>query len=614
MTDRPALLFLHGVGNGDPENVWLTHLEKSLEALGYPGLQGVEYVAPKYAHALTGVDDPPPALAPITTTKLGREEARANRRDFERRIGSIETRFGRLDRGKRLGVLDVGVKAAVELPAFSQARNYVKNVKIRAQVLSRILPVLPSNDRLVIVAHSLGSIIAADLVPRLPKAVAVSGLITIGSPLANGSLDVSSIIAELDDPPPHLEWWINFWNGADPVASHRGLSSVIPWLLDFRIDSGTDPMSAHAASAYLRDPNVAGAIGFAVHGSLSREIARSGADADLALDLPEQLALIALRYGHLIAGRLTGEVRSRFLGALRHVQGSEIATLIRLREDAGRPIPLALAKLEVDLTDPRADAVEPAPVGYFTREDAIIPLLLLAATNILQPFEIDVPKNVMKEAIRDLTGELGLTSQYGIDVLESTKRAREILRGADELAWIKWVAVGAGAAALVVATGGLALAAAPGLVGAAAITSALAAFGPGGMVGGLLTAGTLATAGGSGIAFGLASSGTSAEAFEDVVERRLAAAILRDRLKLPVDSGVWRTLVEVEMELRREHEKLDEYSDRNAVSVKTLKKKISAVELALEYLAENHLAPNPEAELTQNLQPPASRAVEASGS
>ncbi len=603
MTDRPILLFLHGVGNGDPEDLWLGHMTDALEALGYPGLEGVHYLAPKYSHALRGVDDPVPPLPPVTLRKLGRDEARVNRREFERRIAGLEVRFGRLNRGARVGALDLGARAAVELPAFSQARNFVKNSKIRAMVLSRILASLPDEGHLTIVAHSLGSVIAADLLPRLPAGLAVSGLVTIGSPLANGSLDVRSIVSELADPPPNLAWWVNFWNGSDPVASHRGLSSVVPWLLDFRVDKQAEPRRAHAASTYLGDQAVAGAIGFALHGSLSKEIAGTRAETDVRLELPEQLALVALRYAHLIARRLNGDLRNRYLGALRHVQGAEIANLCRLRTEAGRPAPGTIARLKVDISDPNADGTEPEPVGYFAREDAIIPLLVLAATNLLHPFEINVPKQAAKEAMRDLTGELGLTSQFGIDVIESTKRAREILRGADEFAWIKWAAVGAGAAALVVATGGLALAAAPGLAGAASITSALAAFGPGGMVGGLLTAGTLATAGGSGIAFGLASPGTSAEAFEDVVERRLAAALLREKSSMQPDYGVWKTLVEVEMELRREHEKLDEYSDPNAASLKSLKKKLVAVEKALDYLAKNQLAPNPEADLTEGASP-----------
>jgi hypothetical protein len=45
-------------------------------------------------------------------------------------------------------------------------------------------------------------------------------------------------------------------------------------------------------------------------------------------------------------------------------------------------------------------------------------------------------------------------------------------------------------------------------------------------------------------------------------------------------------LVETEIEVRREHERLDESSDESAQSLKELKRKIEAIERALKYLRE----------------------------
>ncbi len=73
---------------------------------------------------------------------------------------------------------------------------------------------------------------------------------------------------------------------------------------------------------------------------------------------------------------------------------------------------------------------------------------------------------------------MGLGTQYARDIIAAVDVARKTLSG-DGTNWVKWAAMGMGAVALVVATGGLALSAAPGVAGAAAITSALAAFGPG---------------------------------------------------------------------------------------------------------------------------------------
>ena len=106
-----------------------------------------------------------------------------------------------------------------------------------------------------------------------------------------------------------------------------------------------------------------------------------------------------------------------------------------------------------------------------------------------------------------------------------------------------------------------------------------------------MTAGTLVTAGGGGIAFGLASPGTSAETLEAVVERRLAAEILRQLQGLEPDPTVWRTFAEVEIEVRREHERQDEFSDESSPALKELKRKIDTVERALKYLRDNGLEP-----------------------
>lgn len=54
---------------------------------------------------------------------------------------------------------------------------------------------------------------------------------------------------------------------------------------------------------------------------------------------------------------------------------------------------------------------------------------------------------------------------------------------------------------------------------------------------------------------------------------------------------MWRTLVETEMEVRRKYERLDEFSDPSAQSLKELKLKIETIERVLRYLRENGLEP-----------------------
>ena len=588
MSNEPILLFLHGVGTGDLDGAWLTRLTTSLAGLGYPELDPARVIAPKYAHALRGADDGDP-LPGLTIKQPLRESARQNRREFERRTGAIEFRLGRHDGGTTLPGGNAVINAAIGRKPFVQARNYMQNAQMRAQVLNRVLKALPESGQLVIVGHSLGSVIAADLVRRLPIGLHVAGMVTIGSPLANGNFNVDKLRDTLKEPPTNLGWWVNFWNELDPVAAHRGVSSAFPWMIDFRVRTKPS-IHVHDAVEYLADTSVAAAIGFALFGSRSKELVGIDQGLDIPTDAAERLVLLALRYAYLIKMRLQGDTRDRFAGALRQVQATAVDGIRRRNDRERRGMPFAVARLGFDLSDPGANVPEPLPARHVAKEEAVVLLLVLATENVIRPFEISVPRDTQQRAMEELAAEMGLGTRFGTDVFAAAKRAQDALSGSG-VNWAKWGAMGAGAAAIVAATGGLALAAGAGLAGAAVITSALAAFGPGGMIGGLLTAGTLVTAGGGGIAFGLASPGTSAVTLELVIARQLAAEILRQRQDVDQDPVVWQNLVETEMEVRRSHERLDEFSDASAAMLKELKGKLVSIERALKYMRENGLEP-----------------------
>ena len=594
MSDDPILLYLHGVRENDQEDDWKAPLAKSLAQLGYPDLDSAHVIAPKYFNALYNWDEKQ-SLPPVTGRPFSRDEAKQNRRDYERRTAAVEFRLGRHDGGTgRLGNDEVVSALAGALP-FKQARNYVSNPQIRAQVLNRILSKVPKTGRIVVIGYSLGSVIAADLLPRLPSGVEVAGMITIGSPLSNGSFNVDRLRDELKQPPANLSWWVNFWNMRDPVAAHRGIASVFPWLVDFRIDTKKTLVSAHKGAEYLSNETVAAAVGFALFGSQSTELEGINRGVNLPLDSAEQYALLALRYAHLVVKKLEGDQKDRYAGALRQVQSTVVEDIRRRSSAEKRAMPSSIARLAFDFSSPQAALPEPAPADSITKETAVVALSVLASENVIRPFEISLPKGVAEDAMRDLSAELGLSSKFGADVFAAARNAREALSGPRAVNWLKVGALGAAAAAVVVATGGVALAvgagAGAGLAGAAVITSGLASFGPGGMVGGLVTAGALVTVTSGGLAYGLAGAGTTAETLEAIVERRLATVILRQLQGMEPDESVWRILVDIETSVRRQYERLDEFSDPASIALKELKHKIDTVERALKYLKDHDLEP-----------------------
>ena len=204
---------------------------------------------------------------------------------------------------------------------------------------------------------------------------------------------------------------------------------------------------------------------------------RRGSRSDL--DYAETVALLALRFAHLVKDQLEGDRQERFQGALRDVQASTVE-LVKKRNRKmvpPRPIPAAVARLAVDLTDLDSPTPEPVAITQLSKDDAVIPLISIAAANVIRPYEIVVSKEKRRKAMECLTLDMGIGTQLGADVLKAAERAADTLKE-DNNDWFRWVLIGIGAAALVAATGGLALAAAPGVAGAAAVTSALARLDP----------------------------------------------------------------------------------------------------------------------------------------
>ncbi|MGG5171860.1 hypothetical protein ACQR35_06725 [Pseudarthrobacter sp. J1738] len=587
--DAPVLLFLHGVGDGDPDNNWRPVFDAALTEAGYPNLDEVRVIAPKFAHALVGSDDR--EAVPCLTIKVPtRDEAKTNRRRFENRMRAAELRFGGHERGSGIPGLPAAISASVDLPSFKAAQNYLHVPHIRAQVLNRILRMLPREGRLVIVGHSLGSVIAVDLLRRLPPQLHVTGLVTIGSPLATKRFHVDNLQDVLAEPPSNLGWWVNFWNPADPVAGRRGVSSAFPWMVDLLIPTKKILHQAHSATEYLAQPAVADAVGYALFGSKGKEVATTATGFDIPLDPAEIYAVVALRFAHLVAQSLTGDLGERYSGALRTVQALSVVALQERIANEKRLLPAAVAQLSFDFSDLKTPAPIPQRISGVPKDMAVVLFTVLGTENVIHPFEITVSKSAKQQAMEELSAEMGFGIQFGRDVFTAANTANTALSGPN-LGWIKWGALGAGATAIVLATGGLALAAAPGLAGAALITSALASFGPGGMVGGLLTAGTLMSAGGGGVAFGLASNSTSAETVEAVVVRQLAAVVLRKLQGLSQDDSVWNQLTTMELDVRREYERADEFSDASSPMLKEIKKKIAIIERAINYLKDNNLEP-----------------------
>jgi hypothetical protein len=392
----PVLVYLHGIG-AEHDDAWREVLSAALVEAGYPGLfDGVECRAPKYPNTLRYPSDERHALPPQTSPHLSRSERDDLRWRVERATADLERAVGPHAVGWAVPLTAEAVPAVMKV--IPQARRYLEDEATRANTLHRVLAELPDSGPIVLLAHSLGTVIAADLLTRLPSDAEVVGAITVGSPA--GLLGVhtgSDRLEVLREPLSQVAWWVNVWGGADPVTGLRGISHRFPWVLDIAL-----PGVRHPMENYLGSATVAGAVGRALFGSLERELSVPESLPEPDLDDIELDAYLLLTYAHFVAEHLPNKEQARFRGALGVVR-SDLTARLGLT-DTGEP-------------------PDPARMRTLSKSTALTPLLGVAMTNPVAPYDSAISAVARREALHDLAVWIGLYSGYGRTLQRSLTRA-----------------------------------------------------------------------------------------------------------------------------------------------------------------------------------------------
>lgn len=159
--------------------------------------------------------------------------------------------------------------------------QYLDRADIRQSVIASVAAQLRTKRPRVLVAHSLGSVVAVDVLARLGEDAQPELLVTIGSPLR---LDV--VRKRLDA--LSTEWlsrrrsiWLNLHDRGDLATGGKGLHHKrFPGVLNIAVSNGSH---SHDADYYLRHP-IAGQLIWDVAGrEAASEDLRSGLrDKDLA--------------------------------------------------------------------------------------------------------------------------------------------------------------------------------------------------------------------------------------------------------------------------------------------------------------------------------------------
>ncbi|HSJ43891.1 MAG TPA: serine protease [Euzebyales bacterium] len=183
------------------------------------------------------------------------QDADAREGMFDRLLGGLQRRLSWLADRSRLDEL---VIAAI----FRDVAAYLSSATVRDAVLDTVLAGVPRSGEIVLVSHSLGTVVAMDLVTRLPDAIDVALLVTAGSPLGMDTV-FNRLLTKGPHRPSEVGDWVNVWSPADPVAI--GCPLTDDWgrpLVEVITDNATN--RAHAIDEYLADVRVARAIGAAL--------------------------------------------------------------------------------------------------------------------------------------------------------------------------------------------------------------------------------------------------------------------------------------------------------------------------------------------------------------
>ena len=585
---RPTLVFLHGIQPVEQRRTegWSETLQSAWDALDLPwSINDVELIEPRYNDLFVG-----PASEDFDKpTRYAGDKDPGGRRDYEVRRQSL-MRLLQADatihdeRSIRIPATDAMLRHAPQLPLptnFSRvARWYAESPGFRWALLERFMAAIDGRSSLVLIAHSMGSVVARDLLAHMPQGLTLKRLITVGSPLGHDALTRQWNAAERATrfPYPQVGSWVNVWSRHDTVTGGRPVRHSAA--LNIRLDRGS-----HDANTYLSQTPVALAVGDALFGNPSRAMVSRSAGVDRARTWQDERVLWLLQAGRTMEACIRAKDAARadrFKAAWALREELVIDAYLRHAEDAGQEPATEVLHAQRDRQ------LIPLPWAPADTEQWIDELSALLRRSFTDPHNVDVEK-FKEEFGQRMAVNFGMSRRDGHQVFRAYEDVREDLEKSGS--WSRYLLAGSGVVLLAAATGGVALAAAPGLAGAAAVTSGLAALGPGGMMGGLATVSGLAALGGVTGTLGLqtGSTGYTPAAALDA----LTSSLARQRLNYPVTADIQpmldEMLVGAESALAG-HEALD---DPGSPAAKELKAIVKFCEGALSFATKHGLLIDP---------------------
>lgn len=586
------LVYLHGVGDGDGDHGWLSALNDGLVAQGLTAVDEVDVIAPSYSDILSSPDAN--AAVPKPTAQGEKADVSSERAKFLNRQIEAARAVGADPSVQSIGfpLLDLdpshaalgGLAKALPNKLFAneihQIEAYVYQKGMRGAVLQRVLSQLPERGEIVIVGHSLGSVVTVDLITRLPKDIVVRRVVTVGSP-ANTALFAASRRELIGNfPYKSTNSWLNFFSPRDPVTRARGLAGVFADVQDFRVDIGA---AGHGSKSYLRNTAVARAVGTAFH--QSSRTPRRTTRVTTALTDDVAALILELHFRYAVRDAINDKkVSARYSEAIR-IKRADLVAQVWDADANGIPLPRELHQL--------AEGDTPKIPDHWTVGGLIEQLTILALSDLIAPFEIDIDDAAFK-ALPQITEKAGQSTSFGFELRSLVRVFNESITkmtkpGAN---WGRIAFAAAGVAVIAIAPYSLIALAPAGAAGAAALTGGLAALGPGGMVGGLAAIGGIPSTGAAiTTAAAVGGRGERGQLNSGQLLLATAVAFAQKSFGHEFDDAIWLKASAAAAELSAQINTVEAISDSKSRSLSALISERDLAQNLITFMEANDLTP-----------------------
>ena len=575
-----TLVYIHGRTDSDEDGAWYTALSDAYQRLGKGSLedQGVNTVSPNWLDKLNSSVTSKRSQPPPSTYEPS-DDYEVWRGVYNRSANSLKKHLVRsCSDHNHVGLLS-RLPETITTPLASAATRllmkdvgaYCRDDNHRNACINEVLVDLPPTGDIAIIAHSLGSVLAADLLYSLPPGVRLRMLITFGSPLGYGPLRAHVKRVEDRFPFERVGPWINLVGRSDPVSAF-GLESTFPEVADFHVrtkwdGSGLRPVKAHHSATYLGLDIAAQALDW-----LLDEISAGDQEPlpELRLPVDQTRLLFAFQFALRVEQSLpNGSSRERFALARKHCAET-------LASGLSRSYPQLKLSTSLLLKD-NADRI-----SGLTTFDKITLLIIASLSNPIAPFEIEIEDEDRLRAIElvavDVNGLPSWATVVGESIQQATKAQGE------GFSWKKSGLVAGGILGLTAAPFLVVAAAPAGLVGGAAIMGGLAALGPGGAAGGLAVLATVGAGAGTLATIGL-TSGTAEDVQQSALLIHASALAARGLDELTGEERATAALESMKFALSVSIDEQTPISDKQSKVLTVEKEKLKAVQRALDHLA-----------------------------